>query len=125
MTEPPRRADARLFDRAMVFTVLVLANLGLIYANRNLTRPSWRTGDAGNRYAAWISAVTVLLQACVLGISPVSRLFVFEQPTPWILLSAAGLTVLGLLWIEAVKWALGRKSRQIRCGASRPEPPRN
>lgn len=160
MSEPPRRADARLFDRAiltrglwqgcgllvlllalyagarvaansedmaraMVFTVLVLANLGLIYANRNLTRPSWRTGDAGNRYAAWISAVTVLLLACVLGISPVSRLFAFEQPTPWILLSAAGLTVLGLLWLEGVKWALGRKSRQIRCGASRPTPPRN
>jgi len=144
MTEPPRRADAHLFDRtiltrglwqgggllaillgvysgtrwvaksddmarAMVFAVLVLANLGLIYANRNWTRPSWRGGETRNRYFAWISAATVLLLSCVLGISPVSRLFAFEQPTPWMLLSAVGLAVLGLMWFEGVKWALRRK----------------
>nr|WP_269148807.1 cation-translocating P-type ATPase [Achromobacter piechaudii] len=146
MTEPPRRADAHLFDRAiltrglwqgggllaillgvyagtrvvaksddmgraMVFAVLVLANLGLIYANRNWTRPSWRRGETRNRYFAWISAVTVLLLACVLGISPVSHLFAFEQPTPWMLLSAVSLALLGLMWFEGVKWALGRKLR--------------
>jgi len=51
-------------------------------------------------YFAWISAATVLRLSCVLGISPVSRLFAFEQPTPWMLLSAVGLALLGLMWFE-------------------------
>ena len=105
------RAMAKSDDmaRAMVFTVLVLANLGLIYANRSWTRPSWRRGAARNRYFGWITAATVLLLACVLGFPPVSRLFAFEQPTPEMLPAAIGLAVVALLWFECVKWALGRK----------------
>nr|WP_315229985.1 cation-translocating P-type ATPase [uncultured Albidiferax sp.] len=95
--------------RALVFTVLVLANLGLIYANRSWTRPSWRQGAARNRYFGWITAATVLLLACVLGIPAVGRLFAFEQPTVGMLLACGGLAVVGLLWFEGVKWALGRK----------------
>lgn len=94
-----RRVSANL-RKAILFAVLVLANLGLIYANRNWTRPSWRRGETRNRYFAWISAATVLRLSCVLGISPVSRLFAFEQPTPWMLLSAVGLALLGLMWFE-------------------------
>ena len=81
--------------RALVFTVLVLANLGLIYANRSWTRPSWREGAARNRYFGWTTAATVLLLACVLDITPVSRLFAFEQPTPGMLLACVGLALLG------------------------------
>ena len=105
------RAMAKSDDmaRAMVFTVLVLANLGLIYANRSWTRPSWRRGAARNRYFGWITAATVLLLACVLGFPPVSRLFAFEQPTPEMLPAAIGLALVALLWFECVKWALGRK----------------
>ncbi|MNQ66710.1 Calcium-transporting ATPase 1 [compost metagenome] len=105
-----RRVFANL-RKAILFAVLVLANLGLIYANRNWTRPSWRKGESRNRYFAWISAATMLPLSCVLGISPVSRLFAFEQPTSWMLLSAVGLALLGLMWFEGVKWALGRKLR--------------
>ncbi|MNJ01761.1 hypothetical protein D3C73_1615040 [compost metagenome] len=63
-----RRVFANL-RKAILFAVLVLANLGLIYANRNWTRPSWRRGETRNRYFAWISAATMLLLSCVLGIS--------------------------------------------------------
>ena len=107
-------AGARAFThsdgmaRAMVFTVLVLANLSLIYANRSWTRPSWRKGAARNRYFGWTTAATVLLLACVLGFAPVRRLFAFEQPTVGMLLAALGLALVGLLWFEGVKWVLGR-----------------
>lgn len=84
--------------RALVFTVLVLANLGLIYANRSWTRPSWCQGAARNRYFGWITAATVLLLACVLSIPAVGRLFAFEQPTPGMLLACVGLALGGLLW---------------------------
>ncbi|CAN5648331.1 HAD-IC family P-type ATPase [soil metagenome] len=95
--------------RALVFTVLVLCNLALIHANRSWSRASWHQGLARNPYFAWITAATLLLLACVLGFAPVSRLFAFEQPTPVMLLAAVGLAGLGLLWFEAVKWAMGRK----------------
>ncbi|VTU36310.1 Calcium-transporting ATPase [Variovorax sp. PBS-H4] len=94
--------------RAMVFTVLVLCNLELIYANRSWTLASWRRGAERNRYFGWISVATLLLLACVLGIEPVSRLFAFELPTPRMLVAAVGLALLALLWFEGVKWALGR-----------------
>ena len=94
--------------RAMVFTVLVLCNLGLIYANRSWTLASWSRGGPQNRYFGWISAATLLLLAGVLGIAPVSHLFAFELPSPWMLVSAVGLALLGLIWFEGVKWALGR-----------------
>jgi len=94
--------------RAMVFTVLVLCNLGLIYANRSWTLASWSRGGPRNRYFGWISAATLLLLAGVLGIAPVSHLFAFELPSPWMLVSAVGLALLGLIWFEGVKWALGR-----------------
>nr|WP_315205705.1 cation-translocating P-type ATPase [uncultured Albidiferax sp.] len=97
--------------RALVFTVLVLANLGLIYANRSWTRPSWRQGAARNRYFGWITAATVLLLACVLGIPAVGRLFAFEQPTVGMLLACGGLAGVGLVWFEGVKWGLGRKGK--------------
>ncbi|BDT66674.1 calcium-transporting ATPase 1 [Comamonadaceae bacterium OS-1] len=95
--------------RALVFTVLVLANLGLIYANRSWTRPSWQRGITRNRYFAWITAATVLLLACALGIPAVARLFAFEQPTAGMVLACVGLALVGLLWFEGVKWALGRR----------------
>lgn len=64
------------------------------------------------RCFGWTTAATLLLLACVLGIPAVSRLFAFEQPTPWMLLAAVGLALLGLLWFEGVKWVLGRKGEE-------------
>lgn len=96
----------------MVFTVLVLANLGLIYTNRNWTRPSWRRGATRNRYFGWTCAATELMLACVLGIAPVSRLFAFEQPTSGMLLAVVELALVRLLWFEGVKWALGFYSHE-------------
>jgi len=111
-------ATARLTSegvaRAMVFSVLVLSNLGLIYANRSWTRPSWHRGAARNRYFGWTCAATVLLLGSVLGFAPIRRLFAFELPAPWMLLAALGLAAASLLWFEAVKWAIGRQSNPLR-----------
>ncbi len=100
--------------RAMVFTVLVLCNLGLIYANRSWTRASWRRGDGRNSYFAWINVATLLMLACVLGFAPLRRLFAFDLPPPWMLVAAPVLALLGLLWLEGVKWALGRNQLSER-----------
>ncbi|WP_394788094.1 cation-translocating P-type ATPase [Rhodoferax sp.] len=92
--------------RAMVFSVLVLSNLGLIYANRSWTHASWRRDGPTNRYLGWITVAALGLLAGVLGIAPVRQLFAFAMPSAWLLLAAVGLAGVSLLWFEAVKWQL-------------------
>ena len=146
MTVPPRRQDARLFDRAVLvrglwqgtgllamllalyaearevsdsedvaraltFAVLVLSNLGLIFANRLWSQVALLGPAGANRAFVWIALGTVVLLGCVLGIPAVSRLFSFTTPTPAMLAAGAGVAGLSLLWFEAVKWGLARAGR--------------
>ena len=97
--------------RALTFMVLVLANLGLIHANRSWGRTSLAGPAASNKTFRWIALGTLALLGCVLGVPAVSRLFAFTQPTPAMLLAGVAVAGLSLLWFEGVKWALGRRLR--------------
>jgi Ca2+-transporting ATPase len=94
--------------RAMMFMVLVLSNLGLIYANRSWERANRLTPAMPNRAFIWITLATLALLGCVLGIPGVARLFAYTQPTPPMLLAGAGIAALSLLWFQCVKWGFGR-----------------
>ena len=149
MRAPPRRADQRLFDRAVLarglgqglglllilaatyagarlivpegpqrdgiaraltFSVMVLANLGLIHANRAWDGVSgWRAHAASNRQFGLIAGATLLVLALVLELPVLARLFSFATPPPALLLAAAGLAALSLAWFEAVKRGLARR----------------
>ena len=143
MNVPPRRPDARLFDktvlvrglwqgagllalllgvfaaarafatsdevaRAMTFYVLVVSNLGLIFANRFWSQPALLAGGGSNKAFIWIAVATVAMLAGILGIPVVSGLFSFAAPSPAMLLAGAGAALLSLAWFEAVKWGLRR-----------------
>jgi Ca2+-transporting ATPase len=97
--------------RALTFAVLVLCNLALIHVNRFWSRASWQRGGPVNAAFGWIVLATVVLLGVVLGIPSVGRLFAFVLPTPALLAAGIGLSLLGLLWFEAVKWRLTRGSR--------------
>ncbi len=109
--------DAQRDDtaRALAFVVLVLANLGLIHANRAWGRSAVPGGAEASRSFAWIAAGTVLLLGVVLGVPAVSRLFSFVAPTPAMLLAAVGLAGLSVVWFELVKRVqTSRPQRQPR-----------
>jgi Ca2+-transporting ATPase len=95
--------------RALTFMVLVLSNLGLIYANRSWGHASWSGTGESNASFGWIGVATLVLLGCVLGIPVIGRLFAFAQPAPLLLLAGVGVSLLGLLWFEGVKWGLGRR----------------
>ncbi|WP_194711910.1 cation-translocating P-type ATPase [Noviherbaspirillum soli] len=63
--------------RALAFTTLVAANLGLIFVNRSRSRRLRDALAAHNPAWWWISGLTVLLLALVLGIAPLRALFHF------------------------------------------------
>jgi Ca2+-transporting ATPase len=91
-----------------MFTLLVLSNLALIHANRSWERAIWRRPATPNRAFVWITAATLALLGCVLGIPEVRQLFAFTQPTPAMLLAGAGIAVVSLLWFQGVKWGFSR-----------------
>ena len=89
--------------RAITFTVLLLSNLGLIYVNRSWTHQAWRGAVTSNRSFHWIALATVSLLALVLGIPQARTLFAFAMP-PFVMLAlAACVSLLSLLWFEAMK----------------------
>ena len=52
---------------------------------------------------------TVVLLGVILGVPPVTRLFLFVPPSPAMLAAGVGVAVLALFWFEAVKWGLSRR----------------
>jgi Ca2+-transporting ATPase len=92
--------------RATTFTALVLANLGLIQANRSWRRTSWRGPRPSNRQFVWIALATLAMLGCVLGVPAISRTFAFALPTAGMLLAGAGVMLASLVWFEFVKGAL-------------------
>ena len=93
--------------RAVMFSVMVLSNLGLIQVNRRSTSRLTGGGTA-NPYFAWMSLATLLLLLLVLLVPAVRSVFAFSMPS-WDMallgLAAAALTV---AWCH---WA-GRQPRQ-------------
>jgi Ca2+-transporting ATPase len=94
--------------RAMTFTVLVLSNLALIGANRSWERSSRRGSSARNPYFAWVVGATLVALAAVLGIPAIRQLFGFALPSPLMLVAAAALAAMNLLWFLRVnlRWRL-------------------
>ncbi len=107
-------ANSDEMARAMTFMVLVLANLGLIHANRAWGRTSWRASGTFNSHFGWIALATLVLLGCVLAVPEISRLFSFVQPTPSLLLAGVAMALVSLLWFEGVKWALSRREASAR-----------
>jgi Ca2+-transporting ATPase len=96
--------------RGITFTVLVLSNLALIGANRIWDRG--RTGarpSEGNPYFAWVFGATLVALAAVLGIPAIRQLFGFGLPGPLMLLAAAALAAMNLLWFMRVNTMLARR----------------
>jgi len=94
--------------RTTTFLSLVLANLGLIYVNRQWTQPTWRRAVNSNRTFAWIGMSASLLLLLVLGVPTVRDLFAFALPDTALLMQCLLVALLGLIWFECVKWSLAK-----------------
>ncbi len=97
------QGDSDGVSRAMLFTTLVLASLGLIDSNRSLSRSQPTARVAPNRYSRWISLATIMLLGLVLGIPWVSRLFSFDTLTTLQILACITIAGIALIWFEGLK----------------------
>ncbi|MEP6503664.1 MAG: cation-translocating P-type ATPase [Betaproteobacteria bacterium] len=97
--------------RAMTFSVLVLANLALIFANRFWNQSALLARGGSNHAFIGIAVATIAVLGAILGVPALSRLFSFAMPSSVMLLAGAGAAVLSLLWFEAVKWCLRQQAK--------------
>jgi P-type Ca2+ transporter type 2C len=89
--------------RAMAFTTLVIANLGLILTNRSRSRPILATMRTSNAALWWVVGGTSFLLILVLFVPVLRDLFAFSLPSPLELLWCLAAGIASLLWLEAVK----------------------
>lgn len=89
--------------RALMFAVLVLADIGLIRANRNWAPAApWRAVE-GNPYFNRVAFGTLVLLLVVLAVPAIRALFAFALPTPgWLALGLAA-SAAAWLWFDAAK----------------------
>ena len=103
--------------RALTFSVMVLSNLGLIFANRRWDRRAVRAHPASNSAFWWMALATVVLLGCIVGIPAVGALFSFALPAPGLLAAGALFVALDVAWFEAVTGRLAAR-RQVPRGPS-------
>ncbi|HEX8874459.1 MAG TPA: cation-translocating P-type ATPase, partial [Nitrosospira sp.] len=97
--------------RAITFTTLVLASIGLIFTNRSRTRPALATLQSPNAALWWITGAAAAGLSLILFIPALSRIFSFGRlhPAEVAFCLVAGLATFGLF--EAFK--LIRAYRQL------------
>ncbi|MCB9232047.1 MAG: cation-translocating P-type ATPase [Bacteroidia bacterium] len=99
--------------RAMVFTVLISANIFLTLVNRSFYYSVLTTLRYKNRLLPMMIGITVVLTASLIYIPPLARFFQFETPD----LKQLGLSILagfaGVIWFEGVKGWKRRSARNI------------
>jgi Ca2+-transporting ATPase len=88
---------------ALSFTTLVVANLGLIFANRSWTRTIWSTLKTPNAALWWVSGGTMLFLGLALYVPFLRDLFHFStlHADDLALCLAAGFV--SILWFEVLK----------------------
>ncbi len=96
--------------RAMTFTTLVVANLGLIMTNRSWSSTIRSTMRTPNRALWYVVGGTVVFLGAVLYVPPLARLFQFGAPCAAGLLASIGAGCLGVLWFEALKALRSRRA---------------
>lgn len=89
--------------RAMAFTTLVIANLGLVLANLSHSRLIVATLRRPNAALWWVVGGTVLLLILVLSIPVVRDLFSFSLPSPLDLMWCLIAGIISLLWFDVLK----------------------
>jgi P-type Ca2+ transporter type 2C len=87
--------------RALTFTTLVLASIGLIFTNRSWSKPAFATLKSPNPALWWIATVALATLALVLFLPELSRLFSFSRlhAEDVALCGLIGLAIFGLLEI--------------------------
>jgi len=89
--------------RALTFTTLIVANLGLIFSNRSWRQTILSTLQAPNRALWWVTGSAIILLALVLYVPALQELFRLSLLHPGDIAICLLAGLLSIAWFEAVK----------------------
>jgi Ca2+-transporting ATPase len=89
--------------RAFAFTVLVVANIALIFANRSHTLTIVESLRQPNKIVWVVAGAAVCALAAALYVPLLADIFLFAAPPPGRLVTAAALGASSVLWFDLVK----------------------
>jgi Ca2+-transporting ATPase len=89
--------------RALTFTTLIVANLGLILANRSWSRTIWATLRSPNTALWWVIGGAILFLGLVLYVPSFKNLFHFSTLHPLDLLICLTAGIVSIFWFEGLK----------------------
>ena len=104
-----KRGQSEENARALTFTTLIVANLGLIFVNRSWSRTVLATLRSPNTALWWVTGGALLFLGLALYVPFLQQLFRFSllHPADVALCIAAG--VVSIIWFEILKLVNGRK----------------
>lgn len=97
------RGQGELDARALTFTTLIFANLGLIFMNRSSSRSFLQGFQVINRPLAWMLFGSILILGLVLYVPFLRQLFRFSFLHPIDILLSFSAAMLSVLWFEIWK----------------------
>lgn len=90
--------------RAMVFTVLITANMCLTLVNRSFYYSIFSTLKYKNNMVGLIILITLFLSAFLLYFKPLSNFFAFEMLSLSQLMICIAIGIVSVIWFEGIKW---------------------
>jgi Ca2+-transporting ATPase len=108
-----KRGQSEEDARALTFTTLIVANLGLIFANRSWSRLILDTLRSPNAAFWWVTGGAVLFLGCVLYVPFLQNLFRFSVLHIADILISIGAGVISILWFEFLKMRDRSKAASI------------
>lgn len=106
-----QRGQGELEARALTFTTLVIANVGLIFTNRSWSRTTLVTLRSRNEALWWVVGGALVSLGFVLYVPFLRRLFHFAALSPIDLAIGLATGVTSILWFEGVKMLSFRQKR--------------
>jgi len=100
-------------SRALTYTTLILANLGLIFSNRSWSGTIWSTLRTRNTALVWVTSGALVFLALALYVPLLRDLFKFGSLSVVDILIALGAALLSLVWFEIFKLVRGKKAGGI------------
>ncbi|MGE5551581.1 MAG: cation-translocating P-type ATPase [Bacteroidota bacterium] len=98
------RGQGEAEARALTFTTLIVANLGLILTNRSWTRTILATMKSPNAALWWVAGGAATFLGLVLYVPALRGLFRFALLHPIDLVICFGAGAVSILWFEALKF---------------------
>jgi Ca2+-transporting ATPase len=99
--------------RAMVFTVLIAANIFLTLVNRSFFYSILTTIRYKNNLVPLMIGATLLIIWSLLYIQPLARFFDFEALSTYQLTVCGSIGFASVIWYEGVKWWSRRKALNV------------